>query len=117
MWLNTLRPQTFGGDGAVLDFNKYYWALAEMLAAAGAWWSKTSTSGHQLLSPPADWCPMSALPDHAGLLAVRTGKQAYWDWYGTAWAYAVENFIDAERGGPQWPLTRLSFCCTPLCFQ
>ena len=25
-----------------------------------------SYSGHQLLFPPADWCPIFALPDHAG---------------------------------------------------
>ena len=26
-----------------------------------------SNSGHQLLLPPANWCPIFALPDHAGV--------------------------------------------------
>ena len=54
--------------GKVLDPNKYYWALAEMIAAAG-------------------------------LLGQRTGKAVYWEWYDKAWEYALEYFIDEERGG------------------
>ena len=59
---------TFGSDGGVLDRNKYYWALAEGLAAAG-------------------------------LLARRTGKPSYWEFYRECWAYADAHFIDHERGG------------------
>ena len=52
----------------MLDGNKYYWALAEMIAAAG-------------------------------LLGHRTRKSSYWHWYDKAWSYALEYFIDKERGG------------------
>ena len=52
----------------MLDSNKYYWALAEMIAAAG-------------------------------LLGQYTGNALYWEWYDKAWQYALEYFIDKERGG------------------
>ena len=33
-------------------------------------WSEDSNSGHQLLLPPANWCPIFALPGHAGMIAL-----------------------------------------------
>jgi len=60
---------TFGPRGEALDGNKYYWVQAEMIAAAG-------------------------------LLAARCpGEAVYREWYGRAWAYCEEHFIDRERGG------------------
>jgi mannose/cellobiose epimerase-like protein (N-acyl-D-glucosamine 2-epimerase family) len=64
-----------GGRFRVRDGNKYYWALAEMIGAAG-------------------------------VLAVRVAQvrgdeaaKGYWRWYDRAWAYALDHFIDRERGG------------------
>ncbi|HSW03521.1 MAG TPA: AGE family epimerase/isomerase [Aquabacterium sp.] len=34
----------------------------------------------------------------AAWLAVRTGDEAYWQWYDRLWAYAWEHFIDHEHG-------------------
>ncbi|WP_029041922.1 AGE family epimerase/isomerase [Cucumibacter marinus] len=35
----------------------------------------------------------------SALLAGRTGRTHYWDWYDRLWSYAEEFFIDAEYGG------------------
>jgi mannose/cellobiose epimerase-like protein (N-acyl-D-glucosamine 2-epimerase family) len=36
----------------------------------------------------------------AGLLAARCpGEAVYREWYGRAWAYCEEHFVDCERGG------------------
>jgi mannose/cellobiose epimerase-like protein (N-acyl-D-glucosamine 2-epimerase family) len=34
----------------------------------------------------------------AALLAVRTGNQAYWDWYDRIWAYSWAHFVDHDHG-------------------
>jgi len=34
----------------------------------------------------------------AALLAQRTGKAAYWDWYQRLWAYSWTHFVDHEHG-------------------
>jgi mannose/cellobiose epimerase-like protein (N-acyl-D-glucosamine 2-epimerase family) len=34
----------------------------------------------------------------AALLAQRTGRQEYWRWYDTVWAYSWEHFVDHEHG-------------------
>ena len=63
-----------GKGVTVRDGNKYYWALAEMIAAAGVLAVRGEGS--------------------------EDGDSAYfWGWYDKAWAYATEHFIDSERGG------------------
>jgi mannose/cellobiose epimerase-like protein (N-acyl-D-glucosamine 2-epimerase family) len=34
----------------------------------------------------------------AALLAVRTGDDAYWNWYDRIWAYSWEHFVDHRHG-------------------
>lgn len=34
----------------------------------------------------------------AALLAVRTGKPEYWDWYARIWAYCWKHFVDHQQG-------------------
>lgn len=34
----------------------------------------------------------------AALLAIRTGKPEYWDWYARIWAYCWRHFVDHEQG-------------------
>jgi len=34
----------------------------------------------------------------AALLAMRTGKAGYWDWYGRIWDYCWQHFVDHEHG-------------------
>jgi mannose/cellobiose epimerase-like protein (N-acyl-D-glucosamine 2-epimerase family) len=34
----------------------------------------------------------------AAVLAVRTGGEAYWDWYDSIWAYSWEHMVDHEHG-------------------
>ena len=36
--------------------------------------ARDSNSGHQLLLPPANWCPIFALPDHAQAHALAVGE-------------------------------------------
>jgi mannose/cellobiose epimerase-like protein (N-acyl-D-glucosamine 2-epimerase family) len=58
---------TFDRTGGILDTDRYYWVLAETIAASAA-------------------------------LALRTGKQSYWDWYDRAWAYSDKHFVDHQYG-------------------
>jgi mannose/cellobiose epimerase-like protein (N-acyl-D-glucosamine 2-epimerase family) len=34
----------------------------------------------------------------AALLAMRTGRAEYWDWYQRIWDYSWGNFVDHEHG-------------------
>ncbi|MFW5932755.1 MAG: AGE family epimerase/isomerase [Candidatus Hadarchaeota archaeon] len=65
----------FDRDGRPILEDKYYWKLAEGLAAAA-------------------------------LLAERTGKKYYWDWYDRIWGYAWENMINRKYGNWYFKLTR-----------
>lgn len=75
---------TLSADG-VIDGNKYYWAVAEMIAAAG------------LLALRLE----KVEEDEYKLSAEAAAKEAAeaWAWYDRAWAFALENFIDTARGG------------------
>ena len=42
---------------------------------------------------------MAEMLGAAGLLAVRTGKPLYQEWYNRGWDYAVAHFIDPVHGG------------------
>ena len=55
------------GCGSIRRINPT--ATATATSGAGAW-SENSDSGRQLLLPPANWCPIFALPDRAGVWAV-----------------------------------------------
>ena len=34
----------------------------------------------------------------AALLAIRTGKEEYWDWYDKTWTYCWQHFVDHQQG-------------------
>ena len=42
---------------------------------------------------------MAEMLGASGLLAVRTGKAHYREWYERGWRYALKHFVDVERGG------------------
>ena len=60
------------------DKNKYYWALAEAIAAAGLLMVRCAADADA---------------------AVRAAAPSYHEWYGKMWRYAEAHFIDTERGG------------------
>lgn len=58
---------TFDPSGKILDSDRYYWVLAETIAASA-------------------------------ILALRTGKNEYWDWYDRAWAFSDKHLVDHQHG-------------------
>ena len=64
--------------GTIRDGNKYYWALAEGIAAAGLLFVRCSS-------------------DTNG--SVKESAVFYREWYNKMWEYAEAHFIDTARGG------------------
>ena len=58
---------TFSPEGEIMDTDRYYWVLAEIIASSA-------------------------------VLALRTGRERYWDWYDRAWAYTDAHFVDHQHG-------------------
>lgn len=58
---------TFDREGNILDTDRYYWVLAESIAAAA-------------------------------LLALRTGRDAYWRWYDELWEWSWQHLVDHKWG-------------------
>jgi len=59
---------TFDREGKILDTERYYWTLAETIAASA-------------------------------ILALRTGKEFYWEKYNKCWEYSCKYFADKKFGG------------------
>jgi mannose/cellobiose epimerase-like protein (N-acyl-D-glucosamine 2-epimerase family) len=71
-------PLSVSEPRIILDGNKYYWAAAEMLAAAGMLALRQASRQHdRTTAPPCD---------HRGV-------------YRRAWAYALGHFVDPVHGG------------------
>ena len=62
----------FAPDGTILDTDRYYWVLAETVAAAALLAIRFRES--------------------------RTGASRYWNWYDRAWEYADRCFVDHTHG-------------------
>ena len=59
---------TYDREGKILDTERYYWTLAETIAASA-------------------------------ILALRTGKEFYWEKYNKCWEYSYKYFADKKFGG------------------